>query len=183
MAARTILALLLAPALLLALPAAAPAAAPKPQAAAAGGRVDVTCVAPVAFTDARLHGGHGPDALAPALDGSRAHLEALGGRFLAPGQVLEVEVLDLDLAGRIEPWHLRAHDVPFMRDIAWPRISLRYRLRDGGTLLRQAEEAVTDMSYLTGPAWRYRSRPLPFEKIMLDRWFRARFVEGRPPPA
>ncbi|MFC3227752.1 DUF3016 domain-containing protein [Marinibaculum pumilum] len=177
MAARTILALLLT------LPAAGPAAAAQLQSEAGGGRVDVTYVDPADFTDARLRGGHGPDALAPALDGLRIHLEALGGRFLPPGQVLEVEVLDLDLAGRIEPWHLRAHDVRFMRDITWPRISLRYRLREDGTLLRQAEEEVRDMSYLTGPAWRYRSRPMPFEKFMLDRWFHSRFVEDRPPPA
>jgi hypothetical protein len=148
--------------------------------ASARADVAVTYVHPEKFTDAYLRGGYGAKALAPALDGIRAHLELLGRRHLKPDQTLTIEVLDLDLAGRLEPWHAYAYDVRYMRDITWPKMALRYTLVQNGTTLAHGEETISDMSYLMDASARVSSDSLRYEKTMLDDWFRNRFVRGLP---
>ena len=103
------------------------------------------------------------------------HLEALGRRYLKPGQTLTIEVLDVDLAGRP---HLRAGrgtDVRVMNGGAdWPRIKLQYTLETQGEAPRSAEESISDMGYLQNPDRTGQS--LAYEKRMLDDWFRTRFA-------
>ena len=149
-------------------------------AATARAGVAVTYVQPEGFSDANLRGGYGDKARAPALDGIRQHIERLGQRFLKADQSLTIEVLDLDLAGRLEPWRALAYDVRYMRDITWPRLTLRYTLTQGGVALAQGEETIRDMSYLTDVGARRSSDSLRYEKAMLDDWFRRRFVRGLP---
>jgi hypothetical protein len=150
---------------------------------AARSEVVVTFTDPERFTDARLRGGYGAPALAPALDGIARHLAALGARDLPPNQTLTIEVRDIDLAGRFEPWRPLAYDVRYLREITWPRIKLRYVLQQDGNSLMSAEETIADQDYLRRPSGRFASDPLGYEKAMLDDWFRRRFVEHRPPPA
>jgi hypothetical protein len=90
--------------------------------------------------------------------------------------------LDVDLAGRLEPWHLTPNDVRYMREITWPQMKLRYTLQSASETLLQGEEVLSDRSYLQIPNTNY-SEKLPYEKRMLGRWFRARLVEHRPPPS
>jgi hypothetical protein len=142
--------------------------------------VTVTYVHPETFSDANLRGGYGEKARAPALDGIRQHLERLSQRTLKPDQNLKIEVLDLDLAGRLEPWHANAYDVRYMREITWPRMTLRYTLVQNGITLAQGEETISDMSYLMDASARLSSDSLRYEKTMLDDWFRKRFVRGLP---
>ncbi|TMH03472.1 MAG: DUF3016 domain-containing protein [Betaproteobacteria bacterium] len=42
-------------------------------------------------------------------------------------------------------------------------------------------ETIADMAYLRRIDREYSSVSLPYEKRMLDEWFKARFVEHRPP--
>ncbi|MCC7276542.1 MAG: DUF3016 domain-containing protein [Alphaproteobacteria bacterium] len=137
---------------------------------------------PERFTDAGLHGGYGARSRAPALDGLARHIEKLGARWLRPGQSLAITVLDIDLAGRFEPWRPTASEVRFLRDITWPRITLRHVLSEGGRTVAAAEEAVVDLNYQMRPGVGRSGDSLAYEKAMLDDWFRARFVEGRPAP-
>lgn len=135
---------------------------------------------PETFSDANLRGGYGENARAPALDGIRKHLERLRRRYLKPDQNLTIEVLDLDLAGRLEPWHANAYDVRYMRKITWPRMTLRYTLVQNGIAPAQGEETIGDMNYLMDAGARLSSDSLRSEKTMLDDWFRKRFVRGLP---
>ncbi len=134
---------------------------------------------PEVWTDAALHGGHGSRARQPAMDGLRQHLERLGTRYLRPGQTLKVEVLDVDLAGRFEPWRPFASDVRIMLAVTWPRIKLRYSLEEGGAVRSAATETIVDQNYLSHAGGYFASDSLRYEKAMLDDWFRARFVERR----
>lgn len=138
--------------------------------------VDVTFTEPVRYSDARLHGNHRAGADEVVLKQLRAHLETLGGRYLRAGQVLKVEVLDIDLAGRYEPWRARAYDVRILRDITWPRIKLRYALESDGAVVAHGEETVADLGYLSHPEVRLSADRLGYEKRMLDDWFRTRFA-------
>lgn len=79
--------------------------------------VSVTFVDPETYTDAGLYRAYGPRSREPAMEGIRRYLEKLGARTLAPDQKLSIEVLDIDLAGRFEPWRAAAYDVRFMTSV------------------------------------------------------------------
>jgi hypothetical protein len=141
----------------------------------AAAKIDVTYAQPERYTDANLCGGYGEKARAPALDGLRKQFEALAARYVKPELTLSITVTDLDLAGHFEPWRANAYDVRFLREVTPPRIKLRYALRQGDTVLAEAEETVSDINYLTRPEARRRDDPLRHEKAMLEEWFRRKF--------
>jgi len=147
--------------------------------AAAHAGVTVTFDHPERYTDAG--NPYGPVSRDAAMRGIGQHLERLAARYLRPDQVLTIDVLDIDLAGRKNPLRAFAYDVRVRRQETWPRITLRYTLTQGGTVVASAEETVTDQSYLDRPGLARSPDPLRYEKAMLDDWFRARFVERRPP--
>lgn len=134
---------------------------------------------PETYTDVGLYADYGAKAREPAMQGIRDHLAKLGQRYLRPGQKLTVEVLDVDLAGRFEPWHPLATHVRFMRDITWPRIKVRYSLAENGVVRLSDTETLIDQNYQARAGAYLTSDPLRYEKAMLEDWFRARFGEGR----
>ena len=107
------------------------------------------------------------------------HLEKLGQRWLPAGQVLKVEVLDVDLAGSLRSQRDGSQLRVLRGGADWPRITLRYTLEENGKALRSAQEQVSDMTYAQGLSGHRDSTSLYYEKRMLDGWFKARFVEGR----
>ena len=111
----------------------------------------------------------------------RRHLERLGERKLARDQTLSVEVLDIDLAGRYEPWNFPRNDVRVMQDITWPRMRVRYVLEEQGKVLARGEELIVDMNYLGQPSAYPSGDRLRYEKRMLDDWFQSRIVERGAP--
>lgn len=111
------------------------------------------------------------------------YFDRLGARHLKDGQAVRIDVLDVRLAGRYEPWHRQFNDVRVLRDTTPPRFKIRYTLTQGGRVIATGEESVSDMSYLwRSPAGRSSDR-FAYEKDMLNRWFRDRFVSMRPPRA
>ena len=140
--------------------------------------VDVVFSHPETYSDASLYNGYGAKGQEPALRGIREHLQRLGERYLRPGDKLEIEVLDVDLAGRFEWWRPYAYDVRILRDITWPRMKLRYVLDGNGRHIVCREEFVSDQVYLMNAAMRSSRDPLKYEKSMLDDWFRARIARG-----
>ena len=92
---------------------------------AADDALSVTFVDPEHFRDAGFdrEGHTDPSVLA----GIEKHLHRLAQRYLADGQKLEVKILDVDLAGRLEPWR-GLNGVRYLSDITWPRIRLHYAL-------------------------------------------------------
>lgn len=116
----------------------------------------------------------------PVIDGLRRHFERLGERYLGAGRDLAVDVLDVDLAGRYEPWlGPNWHGVRVLRDGDWPRVKLRYTLTEQGRTLDSGEDLVSDQSYLWTAPPGDAGDPLRYEKRMLGDWFKARF--GEPP--
>lgn len=141
--------------------------------------VKVNFINPDKYTDANLRQRYGKSARDIALHEIEMFLGRMGETYLASGDKLTIEILDVDLAGRFEPWQFDYRDVRFMREITWPEIKLRFRLeRASGTPL-SGEETVADRSYLTFSSTRDAIDIMPFEKAMLQRWFRLRFA-GQP---
>ena len=104
-----------------------------------------------------------------------AHFGKLGERYLAPGQNLRIEVLDVDLAG--EPRYgapSEPNDTRILKGKAdWPSIRLRYVLENGGREIDRREETISDRTYLERPIRQPES--LAYEKRMLEGWFASRF--------
>ncbi|MEO7493625.1 MAG: DUF3016 domain-containing protein [Massilia sp.] len=99
---------------------------------------------------------------------------------LPPGQNLSIEVLDIDLAGRIEPTS-RLRDLRILTGGAdWPTMQLRYRLEANGQVLASGEDRLSNMVYLDRLNHYNGSDPLRYEKQMIDEWFNKKFVVARP---
>ena len=135
--------------------------------------------APESYVDAGLLRRDGERAREVTLRTIREQLVGLGERYLAPGQTLEIEVLDVNLAGELEWWHGTEY-IRYLRGSTWPTIKLRYTFKDsGGQTARSAEETVSDPSYQMNIIAATRSGDvMPYEKEMLARWFRSRFAAG-----
>jgi hypothetical protein len=109
------------------------------------------------------------------------YLKDVGERFLAPQESLRIEVLNVTLACRPR---LLGTQYAVTRvctgEADWPRIELRYALvsRSGQTM--RGAELVADTTYLRRLEPAYSSAALPYEKRMLDNWFRARFAALEP---
>ena len=146
---------------------------------ASAATVTVTFVQPETFTDAGYSRGRATQReLAELQQEIQRHLQRLADRKLAASDTLQVEVLDIDLAGDFQPHRLaRFSDVRVVRDIASPRIKLRYIGKLGDRVVTGPEEQLSDMNFL----WhhnRYSSGDrLRYEKPMLDAWFEKRFAK------
>ena len=104
----------------------------------------------------------------------RTHFEKLGTQLPA-GQDLKVEVLDIDLAGQMEPMARMGREIRVLKGRAdWPAMQLRYSVEAEGKVLKSGDARVTDMAYLNHTySNRYSSNePLRYEKVMLDDWFK-----------
>jgi hypothetical protein len=106
-----------------------------------------------------------------------AHLKKLGDKELPAGDTLKIEVLDINLAGRDQPWNPSNPDQRLMDEVNWPSIKLRYVLERGGQVVSQAEELVSDKDYLNQSVMGGTSDSLRYEKKMLSNWFRDRFSQ------
>jgi hypothetical protein len=140
--------------------------------------VNVRFVNPERFSDAGSNGFRSADA--GVLAEIKAYLQRLGGRFLAPGQNLTIDILDIDRAGMDEPWRGGSMgDVRIMRGVTPPRIKLRYMLSEKGRQARSGEETLTDINYQMNPSARFGGDRLVYEKALLDDWFRRMFPRDR----
>ncbi len=140
-------------------------------AAQAAGTVSVSFVQPENFTDVK-------DSFLSKdrhLEALKRHLEQAAAPYVADGQTLKIEVLDVDLAGEVRP-SARANDLRVLKGGAdWPRIQLRYALESAGQATRSGEARVQDMAYLMHRAYLPSGDALPYERRMLDEWFKAEF--------
>jgi hypothetical protein len=150
-------------------------------AALAGGpawaSVNVSFVNPERFLDARSFGAGRVGADKSVLRGIQRHFEYLAEHRLAPNQTLNVEILDIDLAGyrRLTP-RTGGDSLRVVTEGTWPRIKLRYALLENGSEVVSGEEWLSDVTFLRHGG-RYGSDSLRYEKRLLDDWFTARIIE------
>lgn len=147
--------------------------------AAASAELRLNFVAPEHYWDASLHGGYGARRYERAVKELDKIFQALAARYLRPGDQLTLDVLDVDLAGEYEPSRY-SYEVRLMTDTTWPRMKLRYVLTRPDTAPVSGDELVSDRNYLTFPNFRSGSETLSYERIMLERWFKARFAAPKP---
>jgi hypothetical protein len=106
--------------------------------------------------------------------------ESLAARYLADGQRLSVEVLDVDLAGEPRPARHGAYEVRVLRGtVDWPRIRLRYTLETAGQPSRSGERQLQDMAYLDRLGSSAGTENLVYEYRLLRDWFSTEFGHAR----
>jgi hypothetical protein len=103
------------------------------------------------------------------------HLQNLGKRWLAPGQHLSIEIVELDLAGRVFP-SARHQPLRVLNGGAdWPRIEIRYVLSSPAGEIGRGQDRLSDMTYMVSSYAPATGEPLGYERRMLTEWFRKRF--------
>ncbi len=139
--------------------------------AQAGGSVQVSFVQPGNFSDVRDSAHRTEDTLAAL----QRHFEAIGSQYLATGQTLKIDVLDVDLAGEVRHG-MRANDIRVLRGRAdWPRLQLRYTLESPGAPSKRGAATLADLAYLERSLPLHSNDALPYERRMLEDWFKAEF--------
>lgn len=107
------------------------------------------------------------------------HFVKLGQR-LPPGQDFNVEVLDIDLAGRMQPSRSAMQDIRVMRGGAdWPRMHLRYTVTSNGQVVRSGDVQLRNQMYLDRVSNYLSGDQLRYEKQMIDDWFYKEFNLSR----
>jgi hypothetical protein len=129
--------------------------------------VDVKYIQPEKFTDLPKVDWQRQQ----ALDDIAEHFKDLG-KTLAPGQDLNIEVLDVDLAGREHPNRFSLDRIR-VRDGRgdWPRMHLRYTLTEHGQVVKSGDALLSDKSYMNHINMYPDDERLPFEKQMIDDWW------------
>ncbi|MFL6673864.1 MAG: DUF3016 domain-containing protein [Massilia sp.] len=103
------------------------------------------------------------------------------GEALPPGQDLNIEVLDIDLAGRAHPGRGTARDIRILRGGAdWPRMHLRYTLESNGNVIKRGDDQLSDMMYLDHISQYRDGDTLRYEKQMIDDWFEKNIGPRKP---
>lgn len=101
------------------------------------------------------------------------HFAKLAER-LPEGQVLNIKVTDVDLAGDTRSGGI--NQLRIIKDIYFPRINFSYELvNTDSSIVTSGEIVLKDMSFLMGSNLKYRNKSLAYEKIMLDDWFTETF--------
>ena len=95
---------------------------------------------------------------------------------LPEGQVLKIEVTDVDLAGDTLVGGVNRYRI--VKDIYFPRMNFSYQLVNGdGSEVVSNEIVLKDMNFLRTNSLKYRNDSLGHEKKMLDDWFSKAFKD------
>lgn len=89
---------------------------------------------------------------------------------LPEGQVLKINVTDVDLAGDTHSGGV--NQLRIVKDIYAPRMNFSYSLVDAdGRIVTSDDIVLKDMNFMMGSNLKYRNKSLGYEKKMLDDWF------------
>lgn len=135
------------------------------------GEAKVDFVQPEKFTDIRNVNDSLEDAQIRVSKEFSLYFSDLA-KTLPDGYTLEVQVTDIDLAGRIEYNYARTmRDIRVLKDIDWPKMSLSYTLKNPQQeVVASGKEDIRDMYYLSKA--NLSSSDYKYEEQMLKEWFR-----------
>lgn len=142
----------------------------------AAASVDVQFLHPEKYTDADYGRGFRKREGEAIFDKLRQHLQKQAPRYLATGQHLKIEFVDIDLAGDHEPTaSVNLRDVRIIRSVYPPKLAFHYQLTDEmGAVLREGSESIRDIGF----DLHQRGQPsdsLRYEKRILDQWLQRQF--------
>lgn len=89
---------------------------------------------------------------------------------LSSGQMLNVVITALDLAGDVRYRPQLGRDMRILSDTTPPRITFHYQVMDGDTPKKQGEEKIGGLGYLSSVLGPARDRPFAYEKKIIEQW-------------
>tara|TARA_R110001583_G_scaffold195427_1_gene373233 strand:+ start:1475 stop:1963 length:489 start_codon:yes stop_codon:yes gene_type:complete len=93
---------------------------------------------------------------------------------LPEGQVLNIKVTDVDLAGDTHIGGIS--QIRIIKELYFPRMNFSYELVNAdNSIVRSGDVVLKDMSFMMGSNLKYRNKSLGYEKVMLDDWFTEAF--------
>jgi hypothetical protein len=108
-----------------------------------------------------------------AMKAIRETLTSLGSRHLPANANLRVDVIDIDLAGRLIPSARAGKDIRVQGGYANPaNIRLHYLLEENGRVIVEKEETIHGLAYQRTISTRNSNEAFTHEKNMLEQWFR-----------
>ena len=138
-----------------------------------GATVRVDFASPDKYTDV----DRSSDEATRAMQAIEKTLVDLGNRYLPQDATLHVQVQDIDLAGKLVPSARAGRDIRVERGLDDPpAIKLHYVLEEGGRVVADKDESVSGLAYLRQSNVRSKNASFPYEKAMLEQWFRDSFV-------
>lgn len=139
---------------------------------------------PEKFVDFRNY-DRGRDNGQPAMMADlQLHIHQLAERYLPAGQRIHITFTNIDLAGRVLPIRGGGEFQRYVEDFYPPRLWFSYRLMDAqGQVLESGDESLVNFSFLrlASRSAAYRNNSLPYEKSLLDHWWRDHFGGAEPP--
>src|SRR5690606_34659547 len=105
------------------------------------------------------------------------YMRRQAGKQLPDGDSLELTIVDIQRAGRYEPWRGPSmQDARIVRDIYPPRMTVHFRQLDAnGAVVDEGERKITDMAFMTHSSPINQTDALRYEKRMIDSWLRREF--------
>ena len=148
-----------------------------PRALPDNGPVSVAWADPATFTELKASGNRFESAQGDWLIQLAKYMRKQADKQLAPGNKLELTIVDIQRAGRYEPWHgLDRQNIRMIRDIYPPRMTVKYRETDAnGAVVAEGERKLTDPAFMVNSGMINDSDPLRYEKRMIDSWLRRDF--------
>ncbi len=141
-------------------------------AASQAGTVNVVFVHPENYTDIRDSDRDAGTNLKTLAD----YFQWLGQKYLPPEKSVNIEVLDVDLAGKLVPTFRFGTVRVLGKPVDWPQMTLRYTVQVNDQVVANGEEKVSDMGYDTHMDSYAFGERLSNEKQMLRTWFRSKFA-------
>lgn len=167
--------------LVLSLVAASQAQANTEESELADTKVSIEWQNPEKYVDVRAANENRKRFRQKVLDSLEQHFNDMSEKLPAD-QHLNIQVTDIDLAGRVLPASFigagrSGHDLRVIQEMDRPRINLTYELVDSmGVVIENKEVKIKDSFFLNNNI-RYAHEFLRYEKQMLDEWFVDTFVK------
>ena len=152
-------------------------AADAPRALPEQGPVSVSWADPLTFSEIRSSGNRYMAAQGDWLQDLAEYMRERAERQLPAGNTLQLTIVDIQRAGRYEPWRGPAmQDARIIRDLYPPRMTVRFRQLDAsGAVVDEGERRITDPAFLVHSQPLNQSDSLRYEKRMIDSWLRREF--------
>lgn len=149
-------------------------AADAPRALPESGPVSVAWADPATFTELRQSSNLWAASDGDWLQELAQYMRKRAEPRLAPGERLQVTILDIDRAGQYEPWRgPAAQNVRIVRDRYPPRMTVQFRRTDAsGAVLADSQRTLSDPAFLLNAGTINSTDPLRYEKRMIDAWLR-----------
>ena len=149
-------------------------AADAPRSLPESGPVSVTWNDPATFTEIRQSINRFAASDGDWLQDLARYMRKRAQLQLAPGERLELTIIDIKRAGEFEPWHRPdLQNVRIIRDRYPPRMTVMFRRYDAsGAVVAEGERNISDTAFLLNASSINDTDALRYEKRMVDSWLR-----------